>query len=127
MGLLKKRIVSAGLASIMVLSMAACTGNSTESTTAAALDGSNGSSETTQAAAGGETVGTASAEIAIPTEVTMMVNYNGAEAPTDDNPIIKIISEQTGANVKVNWIPQSAYSEKLNTLIASKDPETIKI
>lgn len=100
MGLLKQTM-SICLTAIMVLSAAGCsneTNASRNNTAASAQD--------------------APASLA---QVTLMVNYTGAEAPTDDNPLIKKISEYTDSEVKITWVPQSAYNEKLNTLIASKD------
>lgn len=52
--------------------------------------------------------------------ISMLVNYTGAEAPNEDSEVIKKIQEYTGTKLEIIWVPQSAYSEKLNTLIASK-------
>ena len=116
-----RRMVSAGLTAVMVLSAAACTNQTATADPAAPSETTAGES----AAAGTETAATdapVSAELPAPlAEVTLMVNYTGAEAPTDDNPLVQMISEHTGSQVKITWVPQSAYNEKLNTLIASKD------
>lgn len=116
MGLLKnvklgRQILFVCLTSGMVLSAAACGKN-----TAGSASGSSDSQTRTE----GSTSPSQDAADPLP-QITLMANYTGAEAPTDDNPLIQKISEYTGSEVKVTWVPQSAYSEKLNTLIASKD------
>ncbi len=59
--------------------------------------------------------------------ITMMVNYKATEAPAEDNPIIVGIEEHTGVDVDINWVPQDAYSEKINTLMASKQLPMITV
>ena len=120
MGLFKnaklgKQLLFVCLTSGMVLSAAAC-GKST----ANAPSAPSASSESQTKAEDGST--SPSQEAIEPlAQVTLMSNYTGAEAPTDDNSLIQKISQYTGSEVKVTWVPQSAYNEKLNTLIASKD------
>lgn len=106
-----KRVLSVCLAASMILSATACGKNTDNSGTTAAQTGTAGSS------AAAETPQTQ----APPPQITLMVNSTGAEPPADDNPLVLKISEYTGSEVKIIWVPQSAYSEKLNTLIASKD------
>ena len=111
--------LSAFLAGTMVFSMTACGSGSKNTETTAQQAKETPAGQTTAA---GDTTGAAetAAEAALET-VSLMVNYTGAEAPTDDNPLILKIAEYTGTTPKVIWVPQSAYNEKLNTLIASKD------
>lgn len=116
MGLFKnaklgRQILFVCLTSGMVLSAAACGQN-----TAGSPSGSSGGQTRTEE----NTPPFQEAAGPLP-QITLMANYTGAEAPTDDNPLMQKISEYTGSEVKVTWVPQSAYSEKLNTLIASKD------
>lgn len=60
--------------------------------------------------------------------VTMMCNYKAVEAPSADNPLIKAIQEYTGTQLEMTWVPNDAYEEKLNTLIASVSlPEIVTV
>lgn len=60
-------------------------------------------------------------------KVSMLVNYTGAEAPSVDSDVIQKIYEYTGTKLDIMWVPQSAYSEKLNALIASKSLPQITV
>ncbi len=51
--------------------------------------------------------------------VTMMCNYKAVEAPNENNSMLKAIQEYTGTKLEVIWVPNDAYEEKVNTLIAS--------
>lgn len=50
----------------------------------------------------------------------MLVNYKATEVPAADNPIITGIKDYTGINLEVTWVPQDAFEEKINTLMASQ-------
>ena len=118
-----KGLVSIGLIAAMVVSVTACGSTSAGSSpdpapTSEATAGTGQTATANESTA--ETIRTDSIPLP-PAEVTLMVNYTGAEAPTDDNPLVQMISEYTGSQIKITWVPQSAYNEKLNTLIASKD------
>ena len=87
-----------------------------------------GSSATNTTAAGSSAAGSdtasseASSEAPAPaalSEITMLVNYKATEAPADDNPIVTGIEDYTGVDVNITWVPQDAYEEKVNTLMAS--------
>lgn len=119
MGLLKnlqkiktgKRVLAVFLAVSVALFTAACGKNDTTSSSGS----SAGQTKTEESSSE-----SSDASGPLP-QVTLMVNYTGAEAPTDDNPLVQKISEYTGSEVKITWVPQTAYNEKLNTLIASED------
>jgi len=51
--------------------------------------------------------------------VTMMCNYKAVEAPNENNSMLKAIQTYTGTKLEVIWVPNDAYEEKVNTLIAS--------
>ncbi len=115
---MKKRVLlAAALTAAMTTSLAGC-GASSENTKPAQSAAQTSSGETS-----------ASADIhPAPLEtITMMVNYKATEAPADDNPIIVGIEKHTGINVDINWVPQDAYSEKVNTLMASKQLPMVSV
>lgn len=113
---MKKRVLlAAALTAAMTTSLAGCSSSSENSQPAP-----------TQAASG-ETSAPADAQPASLDTITMMVNYKATEAPADDNPIIVGIEEHTGVDVDINWVPQDAYSEKVNTLMASKQLPMISV
>lgn len=57
----------------------------------------------------------------------MVVNYKATEAPADDNPLILAINEYTGTKLNVMWVPQDAFEEKINTLMASQQLPMITV
>lgn len=59
--------------------------------------------------------------------VTMLVNYTAAETPSENSKTIERVLEYTGTKLEVNWIPQSGYDEKLNTLISSQSLPEITV
>lgn len=52
-------------------------------------------------------------------KITMLVNYKAVEAPSADNPLLTAIKEYTGTTLDVMWVPQDAFEEKINTMMAS--------
>lgn len=108
--------LSAFLTGSMLVSMTACGSGSKNTAAPAQTTGAPQSGQTEASGTGAETEAPAVLDT-----ITLMVNYTGAEAPTDDNPLVLKIAEYTGSMPKIIWVPQSAYNEKLNTLIASKD------
>lgn len=66
-------------------------------------------------------------EIEAPESITMLVNYKATETPADDNEIILAIEEYTGTKLDITWVPQDAFEEKINTLMASKDLPQITV
>ena len=93
--------------------LAGCGGGSPATNTTAA-----GSSAAGSDTASSEASSEAPAPAAL-SEITMLVNYKATEAPADDNPIVTGIEDYTGVDVNITWVPQDAYEEKVNTLMAS--------
>lgn len=108
----KKQLTSILLSSMMVLSAAGCSSSNTPATTTPAADSS---AAATTAAETSEPAAPAALD-----SVTMLVNYKATEAPADDNPLILAINEYTGTKLNVMWVPQDAFEEKINTLMASQ-------
>lgn len=52
-------------------------------------------------------------------KITMLVNYKAVEAPSEDNPLLTAIKDYTGTTLDVMWVPQDAFEEKINTMMAS--------
>ncbi|AWB44645.1 ABC transporter substrate-binding protein [Paenibacillus sp. CAA11] len=62
-----------------------------------------------------------------PYPLTLVVNQVG-EIPDPKNPIEEKIREYTGTDLRIQWIPYSAYDEKINVMIASNElPKLIKL
>lgn len=62
-----------------------------------------------------------------PYPFTLVVNQVG-EIPDPKNPIEEKIREYTGTDLRIQWIPYSAYDEKINVMIASNElPKLIKL
>lgn len=79
--------------------------------------GSEGNSPDSTASAenGSQSAGETSAL----SEVTMLINYKATEAPSDDNAVVVGIEDHTGVVLNITWVPQDAFEEKVNTLMAS--------
>lgn len=123
-----KKAISLILAGAMtVSSLAAC------STSKPAAPATTAAPETSAPEAAEENTSSApkqeTAEKAAPLEtVTMMCNYKAVEAPGADNKLLAEIAEYTGTKLEMTWVPNDAYEEKLNTLIASVSlPEIVGI
>lgn len=113
----KRTLVSTLLSSLLAVSLIGC-GSSSSGSQAGQTSAAAG--QTTQtAAAGNSASGNTAAPAALET-VTMLVNYKATETPAADNPIILAIKEHTGTNLDVMWVPQDAFEEKINTLMASQ-------
>ncbi|MBP1965450.1 extracellular solute-binding protein [Paenibacillus aceris] len=70
---------------------------------------------------------TAVSEDKTPFPLTLVVNQVG-EVPAKDNDIEKAIKAYTNTNLQIQWIPASAYDEKVNVMIASGElPKLIKL
>lgn len=54
-----------------------------------------------------------------PKELSMMVSLFVAEPPKEDNEVWNKLEAHTGTQLKVTWVPSSAYSDKVNATIAS--------
>lgn len=127
---MRKRSLGAILAATMVVSLVGCGSSSNSSTSTTATT----SAASTTAAAGSETGETAAPKAEVNTDdiatldtVTMLVNYKATEAPAADNPIILAIKEFTGTTLDVMWVPQDAFEEKINTLMASQQLPAITV
>ncbi|OPH47931.1 hypothetical protein BC351_39260 [Paenibacillus ferrarius] len=78
----------------------------------AALTGCSGSNSNPSA------VGTDSTA---PFRIKMMSQFETAEPPTADNPIVKYIEQQTNTKLDITWVLNSNYTDKLNVSMASGD------
>ena len=62
------------------------------------------------------------------TTITMMNILYPADPNLEDNPLQKKLEEYTNTKLKISWIPQAAYQEKVNVTIASGDlPEILMV
>ncbi|MDQ0885117.1 putative aldouronate transport system substrate-binding protein [Paenibacillus sp. V4I9] len=62
-----------------------------------------------------------------PFPISIVINQVG-EAPANDNDMEKAMEQYTNTDLKFQWIPLSAYDEKVNVMIASSElPELIKL
>lgn len=56
-----------------------------------------------------------------PFVLTMVNGIVGTEPPKQDSDAMKLIREVTGVDLQVNWVPQTGYDDKINTMIAAGD------
>lgn len=62
-----------------------------------------------------------------PYPLSLVVNQVG-EIPDPNNPIEQKLREYTNTDLKIQWIPYSAYDEKINVMIASNElPKLMKL
>lgn len=119
-----KKLLSILLAGTLAVSSISACGSSQTSTPTTASQEPAGSNESSAEAAPEET---AQADLSLDS-VTMMCNYKAVEAPGADNNLLKAIQEYTGTKLEMTWVPNDAYEEKLNTLIASVSlPEIVTV
>ncbi|WP_462409453.1 extracellular solute-binding protein [Neobacillus sp. Marseille-QA0830] len=60
--------------------------------------------------------------------ISIMTTSFAAINPTDDSPILKALEKYTNTDIKITWVPDSSYQEKLNVTLASgKLPEIMMI
>ncbi|MBD2872292.1 extracellular solute-binding protein [Paenibacillus arenilitoris] len=64
---------------------------------------------------------TVSTDSAAPLRIQMMSQFESAEPPTADNPIVKYIEQQTNTKLDITWVLNSNYTDKLNVTMASGD------
>ena len=114
----KRMLTSILLSSVLAVSLMGC-GSSSSGTGAGQTTAAPGTqaAQTTAAPSGGDSAPESPGAI---DTVTMLVNYKATETPAADNPIILAIKEHTGTNLDVMWVPQDAFEEKINTLMASQ-------
>ncbi|MCU6792730.1 extracellular solute-binding protein [Paenibacillus sp. WQ 127069] len=79
-----------------------------------ALVGCSGSNDQT-------TVGKSEPSGTAPFKMTMMSQYESAEPPTADNPVVRHIEEVTNTKLNITWVLNSNYTDKLNVTMASGD------
>jgi putative aldouronate transport system substrate-binding protein len=65
--------------------------------------------------------GTGSTDSAAPFRIKMMSQFESAEPPTADNPVVKYIEQQTNTKLDITWVLNSNYTDKLNVTMASGD------
>lgn len=87
-----------------------------------------GKTDATQAPKAGEsTQAPAVKEEAKPFPISLVINQVG-EIPSKGNPMEQAIMKYTNTTLDIQWIPQSAYDEKVNVMIASSElPKLIKL
>ncbi|MFE5317693.1 extracellular solute-binding protein [Paenibacillus sp. NPDC056579] len=56
-----------------------------------------------------------------PKTIKMMSQYESAEPPTADNPVVKHIEQVTNTKLDITWVLNSNYTDKLNVTMASGD------
>ena len=62
-----------------------------------------------------------------PFPISIVINQVG-ETPVNDNDIEKAMEQYTNTDLQFQWIPLSAYDEKVNVMIASSElPKLIKL
>jgi putative aldouronate transport system substrate-binding protein len=62
-----------------------------------------------------------STDSSVPFRIKMMSQFETAEPPTADNPIVKYIEQQTNTKLDITWVLNSNYTDKLNVSMASGD------
>ncbi|MFM9331828.1 extracellular solute-binding protein [Paenibacillus mesotrionivorans] len=59
--------------------------------------------------------------------LSMVTNQIG-EIPKEGNPIEQAIQAYTGVRLKIGWVPSTAYDDKINVMIASRElPKLLKV
>ncbi|WP_409344755.1 extracellular solute-binding protein [Paenibacillus sp. MBLB4367] len=79
---------------------------------------------------GGTDNGGTSSKPDAPAEISMAVLGlgTGAGFPDSDNPLLKEMQKRTNTNLKIEWISESTYDDKINVLLASgKLPDMVFI
>ncbi|CAG7639135.1 Lipoprotein LipO [Paenibacillus solanacearum] len=62
-----------------------------------------------------------------PLNISMAVTQVG-DIPAKDSPVQQMIEKYTNAKLDIQWIPNSAYNDKINVMIASSDmPKMVKV
>lgn len=105
----KKRLAVLVIGTALLLSCSGCGSNSATSSSSEASSTGTTAQETESAS-----------DPAAMDTISMLVNYKATEAPAEDNPIILAIKDYTGTTLDITWVPQDAFEEKINTLMASQ-------
>jgi putative aldouronate transport system substrate-binding protein len=107
----KTRIIASALvAALLVSQLAACAPESAPAESAAPA----------APATSGDAAPAAEAASSEPLEFTMMANYNGVEVPVD-TVMFDHFKNEMNTTIDMTWIPNSAYTDKLNAQIAAAD------
>lgn len=59
--------------------------------------------------------------------ITLMVPFLEANPPEDDNVVLDKMEEYTGKDIKISWVPNPSYVDKMNITLASDDIPEIMI
>lgn len=71
--------------------------------------------------------GEAAAEDKGPLEISMALRQTG-DIPAAGNDVEQVIEKYTNIKLKIQWIPQAAFNDKINIMIASNDmPKIMKV
>ena len=119
-----RKVLSSILAATLVITtLSACGGGNNQTTATTAAPAGTTASETTASAAAEETAATKD----VLESVSIMCNYKAAEAPSENNDLLAAITDYTGTEINMTWVPNDAYEEKFNTLMASSALPAITI
>lgn len=123
-----RKVLSSILAAALVITaLSACGSNQSSSTTQTGTTGLSSAAENTTA----DNTTAASTETTADTNtlesITIMCNYKAAEAPSDSNDLLAALKDYTGTAINMTWVPNDAYEEKFNTLMASSALPAITI
>lgn len=127
-----RKILSPVLAAALVIvSLSACGGSSAGTsqpgTTGAPTENTAAETAGAEAAAAGTASSENGADESVLESVSIMCNYKAAEAPGDSNDLLAAIRDYSGTEIKMMWVPNDAYEEKFNTLMASSSLPAITI
>lgn len=114
---MKRKLVSCFLAAVMTVSLAACGGSGSTSTTVESGGEAAESESTAESVAATET-GNGGAQAS---GITMVCALRDGEYSPDETQLYLELEEQTGIDISWETYPQSAWPEKKSLLIASND------
>lgn len=116
---MKRKLVSCFLAAVMTVSLAACGGSGSTSTTVeSGGEAASAAESTAESAASTES---AAAESETGGGITMVCALRDGEYSPDETQLYLELEEQTGIDISWETYPQSAWPEKKSLLIASND------
>lgn len=116
---MKRKLVSCFLAAVMTMSLAACGGSGSTSTTVeSGGEAASAAESTAESAASTES---AAAESETGGGITMVCALRDGEYSPDETQLYLELEEQTGIDISWETYPQSAWPEKKSLLIASND------
>jgi len=62
-----------------------------------------------------------------PFKLSMMNVYFNPDPPSNDNPILKEIQKRTNTELEMIWVPDAAYTDKINVTLASSTMPSVMI